>query len=365
MAVAFHVDAPRPYEANPGIIAVHAARPIDRLEVRVNGKRFRVIDLPQPRKRAQVGPIGLPSRDLRLTVIGYADGKRVGRETVANVLGLPAASTENVPTRVTSALAQRRLAAMAKPSGSAAAWAIDMATGRGASWNAGARFTGASTIKLGIMITYLARLHRDPVGASEWGTLQSMIRSSSNDAANAMLEAIGGSTATGGARVTALMHRLGAFRFDAAAGYLPGQDRRAQTPPVRVNDQPATKCCKFVTAHDLGVIMQALVQASHGEGRAARIGLTQRDARVALWLLAHTSYPGLFAPWTPFVTAHKIGYIDVVWHDVAAVFTPDGPLVLVALTQNAGGASEGAAAAYAHGVLQIAQRDLGGPPVSS
>ena len=250
---------------------------------------------------------------------------------------------------------------MSKPAGSAAAWAINMATGRGASWNAGARFTGASTIKLGIMITYLVGLRRDPTTAPEWGTLQSMIRSSSNDAANAMLEAIGGSTTAGGARVTALMRKLGTTRFDAAAGYLPGQDRRGAAPPVRVNDQPETKCCKYVTAHDLGVIMQALVQASHGAGRAARLGLTPRDARVALWLLAHTSYPGLFAPWTPFVTAHKIGYIDVVWHDVAAIFTPEGPLVTVALTQNAGGASESAAAAYAHGVLDVARTGLKGP----
>ena len=108
------------------------------------------------------------------------------------------------------------------------------------------------------------------------------------------------------------------------------------------------------TAHDLGVIMQAIVQASDNAGRARRLGMTPREARVALWLLAHTAYPGLFDPWTPFVTAHKIGYIDVVWHDVAAIFTRNGPLITVALTENAGGASEGAASAYARGVLQIA-----------
>jgi D-alanyl-D-alanine carboxypeptidase len=188
-----------------------------------------------------------------------------------------------------------------------------------------------------------------------------MIRSSSNDAANTMLEAIGGSTAAGGAKSTAVAKRLGAFRTDVAAGYLPGQDRRGVNPPVRVNDQPATKCCKITTAHDLGVMMQALVQAAGNTGRAHRLGLTARDSRVALWLLAHTSYPGLFDPWTPFVTAHKIGYVDVVWHDVAAIFAPTGTLVTVALTEHTGGASESAAAAFAHGVLDVVETGLTGP----
>jgi hypothetical protein len=46
---------------------------------------------------------------------------------------------------------------------------------------------------------------------------------------------------------------------------------------------------------------------------------------------------------------------------VAAVFTPDGTLITVALTEHAGGASESAASAYGRGVLTIAQRDLNGP----
>ena len=102
-------------------------------------------------------------------------------------------------------------------------------------------------------------------------------------------------------------------------------------------------------------------QSAGNTGRAHRLGLTARDARVALWLLAHTSYPGLFDPWTPFVTAHKIGYVDVVWHDVAAIFAPTGTLVTVALTEHTGGASESAAAAFAHGVLDVVETGLTGP----
>ncbi|MSO47827.1 MAG: hypothetical protein EXQ67_07060 [Thermoleophilia bacterium] len=362
MAVAFTVDAPRPFEANPGIIAFHAREPIDTLEIRIDGKRYRIVKIKKPTKRATIGPIGLPSRDLKLTVVGWSMGKVVGRQTTSDVLGLPAVAFTGVPTTITPPVAQRQLARLHRPAGSAAAWTINMASGRGASWNAGGAFTGASTLKLPILITYLIGLRRDPIDAPEWGTLQSMIRDSSNDAANAMLTAIGGNTTTGGARATATARKLGAFRLNVAAGYLTGQDRREQQPPIRVNDQPALKCCKVVTAHDLGVVMQALVQAAGGTGPANRLGLSPRDARVGLWLLAHTSRPGLFDPWTPFVTSHKIGYIENVWHDVAAVFDSRGTLITVALTQNNGGASESAAADYGKGILKIASTGLDAPP---
>mgnify|MGYP006269274933 CR=1 FL=1 len=362
MAVAFTVDAPRPFEANPGIVSFRSKQPVDAISVRVNGRQYKLVTLSKPVKRGVVGPLGLPSRDETVTVVGLHDGHAVGRVSATNVLGLPKAAAIARPTTMTPPNAQLRMQRLSRPAGSAAAWAVNLATGRGASWNAGAKFTAASTAKLPIMITYLIRLKRDPVGAAEWGALQSMIRASSNDAANTMLQAIGGgSVDTGGARVNAVMRRLGAMHSDEAGGYLPNQDRKGLNPPVQINDQPQLKCCKVVTAHDLGVLMQSVVQAAGGTGRAHAAGLTGRDARVALWLLSHTDYPGLFHPWTHWVVAHKIGYIDVVWHDVAAVFEPSGTLITVALTENQGGASESGAAAYAHGVLDIAQTGLDEP----
>ena len=362
MAVAFTVDAPRPFEANPGLISFRSKQTIDAVSVRVNGKEYKLVTLPKPVKRGTVGPFGLPSHDETITVVGFHDGAPVGKVTAANVLGLPKAAAVTKPTTMTPPNAQLRMQRLSKPAGSSAAWAVNLTTGRGASWNAGAKFTAASTAKLPIMITYLIRLKRDPVGATEWGTLQSMIRASSNDAANTMLQAVGGgSVDTGGARVNAVMRKLGAIHSDEAGGYLPNQDRKGRNPPVRVNDQPQLKCCKVVTAHDLGILMASIVQAANGTGRAHAAGLTGRDARVALWLLSHTDYPGLFEPWTHWIVAHKIGYIDVVWHDVAAIFEPSGTLITVALTENQGGASESAASTYAHGVLDIAQTGLDEP----
>ena len=362
MALAFTVDVPKSFEANPGLISFHARKPVDTLEVRVNGKRYKVVPLASPKRAATIGPLGLPPQDLTITVTGFRDGQVVGRQTATNVLGLPKASMTLLPITKTPPPAQRRMFRLSRPSGTAAAWAVDLATGRGASYNAGARFTAASTAKLPVMITLLMKTKVDIVSSSSWGALQSMIRESSNDAANTVLEYIGGSTTNGGAQVTAMAHRLGAVHTDTAAGYLAGQDRKGLNPPALVNAQPEVPCCKVTTAHDLGVLMQAIVEAAANRGRAHSLGLTGRDARVALWLLAHTSNPGLFAPWTRWVTAHKIGDVDRAWHDVAAVFTPEGPLITVAMTDNPNGANQSAAAQYGKGVLQIALTGLDAPP---
>jgi hypothetical protein len=102
MTVAFTVDAPRPFEANPGIIAFHARRPVDTIEVRIDGKRYRVITLDKPTRRATIGPIGLPSKNLNLTVVGWSMGKAVGRQTTTNVLGLPRIAFTGTPTTTTA-----------------------------------------------------------------------------------------------------------------------------------------------------------------------------------------------------------------------------------------------------------------------
>ncbi len=361
MAIAFAVDAPRPFEANPGLISFRAQRPVDTVEVRVNGRRYAIVDLKRPTRRATVGPIGLPPRDITVTVVGWADGRAVGSQTATDVLGLPKASMTIRPIRETPRRAQLRMRQLRHPATAAAAWAVNLASGEGASYNAGARFAAASTVKLPVMIALLMQLRADVTATSAWGPLQSMVRSSSNDAANQVLTLLGGSPEAGGARATAVARALGATRTDTAAGYLPGQDRRLRrsaVPPVQVVDQPDVPCCKVTTAHVLGVLMQAIVEAAAGRGKARRMGLTGRDARVALWLLAHTSHPGFFAPWTPYATAHKIGDVDRAWHDVAAIFTPRGPLITVAMTDNPSGASESAASLYGRAVLRVALTGL-------
>lgn len=358
VAIAFDVEAPRAYEANPGIVEVRAGAPIDRIEVLVDGRPYRRVTLRFPTNRPRIGPIGLPPRDLRLTVRAYAGGEMIGKQTIDNVLGLPANAFAVGRSPRVAVSAQAALDRLARPPGTSAVWMADLTSGTGASRNAGASFTAASTVKLPIMITALADQEADAVGSPLWGPLQRMIRFSSNDAANEVLESIGGSEEAGGLRSTIVARRLGARDTHVAAGYLPGERRPRRAIPADVESQPEVPCCKRTTARDLGVMLRALVLAADGRGPAAALGLTPRDARVALWLLAHTSFRGLIARWTPYVAAFKEGNLERAWHEAAIVFGPSGPVAFAILTDDPAGASERAAAAYGRRIYRVAIRQL-------
>ena len=152
-------------------------------------------------------------------------------------------------------------------------------------------------------------------------------------------------------------------------GYLiePGEPRlaargRAHTggsvPPVTVTAQPSYPRGKHTTAHDLGVMLTALAQASAGFGPAERAGITGREARVALWLLLHARYPGLVRAGTPYPVAHKAGWLPRLQHDAAIVFAPDGPVVTVVMSDAPGGVSYSASRDWAAAVTRAALRWL-------
>src|SRR5262249_58957325 len=113
---------------------------------------------------------------------------------------------------------------------------------------------------------------------------------------------------------------------------------------------------KRTTAHDVGVLLQALILASAGRGPAVRQGISPHEARVALWLLLHARYPGLVRPNTPYPVGHKAGWLGQVQHDGALVFRPRGTLLAVDMTYDAGGVSYTASRPYAAPVLRPAPR---------
>jgi hypothetical protein len=329
--------------------------------VLADGRSVRVLRLTSGRRAFVFGPIGLPPRDLTVTVQALAGSRVLSSATVEHVFGLPAASAQVAPPRSIDGAVQRVVADLPARTGvSSAAWVRDLASGRTAAYNAGAHYPAASTAKLAILLGVLARDRADPLRSPAWSLVRSLVLDSSNRAANELLPLAGGAAA-----VDALARGLGATGTFVCCGYLlePGEKRhltqhvlRTPVPPATVVDQPAFPCCKYTTAHDLGTLLVSLMLASTGHGPAARFGITAREARVALWLLVHAGYPGLVRPSSAFPVGHKAGWLPNIQHDAALVFTPHGTLVAVFMNYSARGVSYARVRDAAGTVVRLALR---------
>ena len=195
--IALTLTAPLAYEANPGIVQGVAPPGTTALRVRADGHSVRVLRLTSGKRAFLVGPIGLPPRDLTLTVEALAGTRVLASARVEHVFGLPAAAAAGRA----AALHRRRRAAQrrglpARTGVTSAAWIRDLATGRTAAYNAGAHFPAASTIKLAILLGVLARDDADPLRSSSWSLERSLVLNSSNLAANELLPRAGGARPT-------------------------------------------------------------------------------------------------------------------------------------------------------------------------
>jgi hypothetical protein len=342
--IALTLTAPLAYEANPGIVQGIAPRGTTRLRVLADGHSVRVLRLTSGRRAFLVGPIGLPPRDLTLTVEALAGSRVLATAKVDHVFGLPATAAAVAPPRSIDGAVQHSVAGLPAQTGvTSAAWIRDLSTGRTAAYNAGAHFPAASTIKLGILLGVLARDDADPLRSSAWSLERSLVLNSSNLAANQLLPRAGGPAA-----VDTLIQALGTTGTFTCCDYLlePGEggrsakrEQRLPLPPATIADQPTFPCCKYTTAHDLGTLLVSLMLASTGHGPALRLGITAREARVALWLLVHADYAGLVRPFSAFPVGHKAGWLPDIQHDAALVFTPRGTLVAVFMNYAPGGVS--------------------------
>ncbi len=127
-------------------------------------------------------------------------------------------------------------------------------------------------------MTSLAHNARNPVNGPVWGAYRRMVLDSDNASANAVEVQMAGSTSGGSAMVNAFCRRLGCRDTDMFGGYTPGPNlvrfvrsvpapRAAKTiPPVRTEQSPSIPTYgKHTTAHDLGNLASALVQAAGGQ----------------------------------------------------------------------------------------------------
>jgi beta-lactamase class A len=369
------ITMPQPHEANPGIVVGNAPRGTTSITIGVDGRRFRTIELRPGKRRFSIGPLGLPQGDHTISVTARHGDRVLAGRTIGDVTGLPRVAFQVTRARITDARAQRTLARIHHGGGaSTAVWARDLRSGRAASWNAGATFPAASTLKLAILMTSLSRSSGDPTRSGLWPTYRAMILDSSNPAANAVLSSFGGSTSGGSALVESFVARLGATSTIEYGGYEgisstgPPAGRnpsfaafvraRTEIPPVRTQDQPSYAYGKHTTAHDLGVIASSLVAAAAGRGAAAAEGISAREARVALWLLIHARYPGLVRPATAATVGHKAGWLGDVEHDDAIVFSRHGTIVLAVMTYRSSGVALSTSQAYAAQALGVARSRL-------
>lgn len=331
---------PAASQVSYGLVRGRAAAGTRWVIVAVNG---RVRATKPIRKRSFSLRVPLPTGDVRVRVTtAAADGRKSSR-VVGEVFGLPQASRPRFRPGHDDAILARKVRALSREfGGSSGVYVQSLTGGAGAAWNAKARFPAASTLKLAIAATVLAR-HRGlpPRGSFVDDLLVSMLTHSDNAAANALEVWLGGSTSGGSYRVNALMRSIGMNDSEMYGGYEIGTYSRQI--PVEVDEQPSWGYGKHTTARDMATLLRAIWLASADLGPLARSqpGFTADDGRRLLWILARvrdlpkldrvrTRSPGIRV-------MHKAGWVSTARHDAGLVFWPGGVFVAGVMTYNAYG----------------------------
>ena len=341
------LEQPAPYQVSYGLVTGRAAPGTRWIVVSARG---RVLVTKPLRGRRFALSVRLPRGDLTLRVTTVHRDGRKSSTSVGRVYGLPlAARPRFVRGRHDPWLARKLRARVRDHSGSAAFYVQNLTTGRGAAWNAKARFPAASTLKLAIAAAVLER-HSGIPGRSSYvgGLLREMIIPSDDAAANALEVWLAGSTSAGAAEVNALMGSIGMTDSIMYGGY-EVQPRSLSGPiPVRVDEQPAFGVGKYTSAADMARLHRAIWLASGNRGplRKRQPGFTAADARHLLWLLAHVrDAPKLdrFVGEERDVSVlHKAGWISTGRHDTGLVFWRGGVFVAGVMTWNGAGAGRSA-----------------------
>ena len=155
------IEQPAPYQLSYGVVAGTAAPGTRRVIVRVGSRTL--ADKPLGQRHFQLR-VALPPTESTVEVITVNRSGRRSRATVPHVLG---ASRRRLAGSARAA--QRRAARnatvqqLAQRFGSTSGiYVQNLTTGAGAAWNARATFPAASTLKLAIAVTALARTEGTP-----------------------------------------------------------------------------------------------------------------------------------------------------------------------------------------------------------
>ena len=336
------VVAPAPREVSFGLVTGTAPLGTRRILVHVGGRL--AADSPLRGRSFSLNLRTIGPTTVRVTTI---DGRgRRSSSLVEHVHALPQASAPRErAARVDPVLAARLRSVLRRHAGTHGVYVQDLRSGLGASWNAGARFPAASTLKLAIAVTVLRAVRGKPDPRSRLAVLlDRMLVGSDNASANELEIWLAGSTAAGSGRVNETMRALGLHDSLMYGGY--ETERRsasASAPiPIRVETQPAFGVGKYTTAADLARLTRAVYLAAAGRGPLLRLGVSGSEARYLLWLLARVSDRGKLDRFLGggSIVMHKAGWLPGARHDNGVVAFAGGAFVASVMTWRAGGADE-------------------------
>lgn len=309
--------------------------------------------------------LGLPPVDTEVRVVASDALGNNAATTIAPVFGLPRASTApGRPAYEEPRLADALDELVDEFPGISAVYVQDLVTGAGAAWNARARFPAASTVKLAIAVEVLRRLAARPPPRSELDRLlRLMLVHSDNEAANALLEWLGGSGAGGVAEVNETLAALGLRDSYLYGGFLTGGP--GPPIPLTVESQPSFEG-KYTTAWDLAQLHRLVHLAANGRGPLVGGAFSSADARFLLWVLAHSADRGKLDRFVSneAVVPHKAGWLSEARHDAGIVYWEHGAFVAAVMTYtgaDAGVASDELAGRVAEAALDILRKDAETP----
>jgi len=328
------ISAPAPREVSFGHVAGVAPKGTRQIIVHIGkydvaveplrGKSFS-LNVPMPTGLIEVRVTAVDARNRRSTSI------------VGPVFALPLRSDPRPRSaRLDPPLGRTVRSLVASHGGTAGVYVQDLGTGRGASWNARARFPAASTLKLAIAITVMRSLDGKPAERTQLARLLGhMLVLSDNAAANELEVWLAGSTSAGSTRVNETMRALGLNDSLMYGGYEARGAASAAAPiPIRIESQPAFGVGKYTTAWDLARLARAVYLAAEGKGPLLRLGVSSSEARYLLWLLAQVADRGKLDRYlgTGAVVMHKAGWLAGVRHDNGIVAYHGGVFVATVMT---------------------------------
>ena len=337
------IVAPAPREISFGLVAGRATLGTRRIIVHVG--RYVAVETPL-RSRSFSVHVRLTGGPTTIRVTAVDGRNRRSSSIVDPVYGLPpdSAPRQRAP-RLDPVLGRTIRSLAARHGGTSGIYVEDLRTGRGASWNAGARFPAASTLKLAIAVTVLRELERKPEPITQVSRLLGkMLVNSDNDAANALEVWLAGSTSAGSDRVNATMWALGLNDSLMYGGY--ETSRRpaagAASIPIRIENQPSFGVGKYTTAVDLARLARAVYLAAAGKGPLLRLGVSASEARYLLWLLAQVTDRGKLDRFfgTNPVVMHKAGWLAGARHDNGIIAYEGGVFVASVMTWHTAAADE-------------------------